>query len=134
MTDMSDRHRADYALLPILERLGPNENALDVPWATFAGDRTSEHGFTVPTDEATDVYVELQAYDVGTYGHEILLNGEPLSGFDVPPAEGWQYWMDAAPESGLREGENALRLRRDASTDDSFAVGNVIVHWREPVE
>jgi len=27
-----------------------------------------------------------------------------------------------------------LQLVRDESTDDSFAVNNVTVHWREPVE
>ncbi|ELZ28004.1 hypothetical protein C474_15924 [Halogeometricum pallidum JCM 14848] len=130
---MADRYRANYALLPILEQLGPDGDGLDVPWATFAGDRTSEHEFTVPVDATTDAYVELQAYKVGTYGHEILLNGEPLTGFDVPPAEGWQYWMDAVSGGELRKGENTLRIRRDASEDDSFAVGNVVVHWKEPV-
>lgn len=131
---MDERHRANYALLPVLEQLGPSEGGLDIPWATFAGDRTSAYEFTVPTDEATDAYVELQAYDVGTYGHEILLNGEPLDGFDVPPAEGWQYWMDTLSGGELREGENAIRIRRDASASDSFAVGNVVVHWKEPTE
>ena len=82
----------------------------------------------------TDVYVELQAYDVGAFGHEILLNGDPLTGFDVPPAEGWQYWMDAVTEQELRTGENTLRIRRDTDTDDAFAVGNVVVNWREPAE
>ncbi|MDS0300695.1 hypothetical protein NDI76_18255 [Halogeometricum sp. S1BR25-6] len=131
---MADRHRANYALLPVLEQLGPNEGALDVPWATFAGDRTSEYEFTVPTERTADPYVELQAYDVGTYGHEILLNGDSLAGFDVPPAEGWQFWMDTVSGSELREGVNTVRIRRDASEDDSFAVGNVVVHWKEPIE
>jgi hypothetical protein len=53
---------------------------------------------------------------------------------DVPPAEGWQYWMDAVTEQDLAAGENTLQVRRDRSTDDAFAVGNVVVNWREPVE
>jgi hypothetical protein len=118
----------------VLEQLGPSGGALDVPWATFAGDCTSEHEFIVPTDETTDAYVELQAYHVGTYGHEILLNGDSLTGFDVPPTEGWQYWMDTVSGSELREGKNTVQIRRDASEDDSFAVGNVTVHWKESIE
>ena len=125
--------RANYALVTVLEQLGPSADALDVPWADFAGDRSSVGEFTAPAG-ATDVYVELQAYDVGAFGHEILLNGDPLTGFDVPPAEGWQYWMDAVTEQELRAGENTLRIRRDTDTDDAFAVGNVVVNWREPAD
>lgn len=131
---MDERYRANYARLPVLEHLGPSDDSLDVPWATFAGDRSTPCEFVVPTADAVDAYVELQVYDVGAFGHEILLNGDPLSGFDVPPGEGWQFWMDVVTERDLRKGENAVRIRRDASSDDAFAVGNLVVHWREPVD
>ena len=131
---MDETYRADYALLSVFEQFGPEAGSLDVPWAEFAGDRSSEYEFTVRTDEATDAYVELQAYDVGAYGHEIVLNGEELTGFDVPPRDGWQYWMDTVTDQRLRAGRNILRIRRDQTMDDSFAVGNVVVHWREPDE
>jgi hypothetical protein len=131
---MSETRRANYALVPILEHLGPSAERLDVPWAEFAGDRTSEYDFTVPTAEATEAYIELQAYEVGTFGHEIHVNGEPLTGFDIPPAEGWQYWMDAVTGSTLNEGENTIRIERDTETRDAFAVGVVIVNWKEPAE
>lgn len=127
-------YRANYALCSVLEHLGPSDDSLDVPWAEFAGDRSSAYEFTVPTDAATDVYVELQAYDVESFGHEILLNGDPLTGFDLPPGEGWQYWMDRATGTSLREGENTFRIRRDTETRDAFAVGTVVVNWKEPVE
>lgn len=126
--------RANYAVFSVLEYLAPSESALDVPWAEFAGNRSSPQEFTVPTDDATDVYVELQAYDVDAFGHEILLNGEPLTGFDIPPGDGWQYWMDRATETELLEGENTFRVERDADTKDAFAIGAVVVNWKEPVE
>jgi len=125
--------RANYALVTVLEQLGPSADALDVPWAEFAGDKSSVYEFHVPAD-ATDAYLELQAYDVGSFDHEILLNGDPLSGFDVPPAEGWQYWMDAVTEERLQAGENTLQVRRDTASEDAFAVGSVVVNWKEPVE
>ncbi|WP_255150493.1 DUF7383 domain-containing protein [Halorarius halobius] len=128
------RHRANYALLPVLEHLGPDSGSLDVPWATFVGDRSSRLTFSVPTADPTDAYLELQAYDVDTYGHEIHVNGTALSGFDVPPGDGWQLWLDAVTDADLHAGENEVRVHRDTASEDAFAVGNVVVHWREPVE
>lgn len=131
---MARRFRANYALLSILEQLGPSADSLDLPWATFAGDRTSPYVFDVQTQDATDPYVEIQLYDVGTFDHEITINGEALSGFDLPPGEGWQYWMDNAVNVDLQPGENTLRICRDRASDDAFAVGNVVVNWKEPIE
>jgi hypothetical protein len=126
-------HRANYATLSVQEALGPSEDHLDVPWAAFAGDRSSSHAFEVPAEAAADPYLQIQAFDVEEYGHDILLNGESLSGFDIPPAEGWQAWMDTITGPDLREGENTLRIERDTTTEDAFAVGTVVVNWREPV-
>ncbi|MFC7176522.1 DUF7383 domain-containing protein [Halosegnis marinus] len=125
--------RTVHALVEFGELLGPHEEALDVPWAEFAGDRSSEVVFEVGTDDAADAYLQIQAYDVGTYDHEVLLNGEPLSGFDLPPADGWQSWTDAVTGAELREGENTLRVRRDEESRDAFVVGSVVVNWTEPV-
>lgn len=131
---MSDQRRANYALIDFREHLGEDAEALDVPWADFVGDATSEETFTVPTDDAVDPYVELQAYDVESYGHEIVVNGERLSGFDIPPAEGWQYWMDHLTGAALVEGENTIAIERDTGASDEFVVGTAVVNWREPVE
>lgn len=131
MTDA--RRRANYALVAFGEHLGPDSSALDVEWAEFVGNRSSERSFDVPTADATDAYLELQAYDVGTFGHDILINGEPLSGFDLPPASGWQHWMDTVTGTELVAGENTVEFRRDQDSPDSFVVGTVTVHWREPL-
>lgn len=127
------RYRANYALLEFGEHLGPHEQGLDVPWATFVGDRSSEQRFHVPVGDPVDSYLELQAYEVDSFGHDIRLNGEPLSGFDIPPANGWQYWMDAITGAELVKGENTVQVIRDPEAQDSFVVGNVTVHWREPL-
>lgn len=126
--------RANYATVYVGAQLAPEGGTLDLDWATDAGDRTDAFEFSVPTADASDAYVGVQAFDVDEYGHEILLNGEPLGGFDVPPNEGWQYWVDTVTGATLREGENTVRVRRDADTRDAFAVGTVTVHWKEPVE
>jgi len=129
---MGDR-RPNYALVPFQQHLGQNEESLSVPWAEFVGDETDELTFEVPTDDATDAYLELQAYDVEEYGHEIRVNGVALSGFDVPPADGWQQWMDTLTGIDLVEGENTITVQRDTDTTDAFVVGVVVVHWKEPV-
>lgn len=127
-------YRANYALLRFMEHLGEDANHLDVDWAEFVGDRSSERTFDVPVADPADAYLELQVYDVGEWDHEIRLNGEAVSGFDIPKEPGWQYWMDALSGTSLRAGENTLRIHRDTATMDSFVVGNVVVNWREPVE
>ena len=121
---------ADYATVEFQYHLGQNEESLSVPWAEFVGDETPEETFTVPADEPVDPYLELQAYDVEAFGHEIRVNGTALTGFDVPPAEGWQQWMDTLSGASLHEGENTIRIERDTSTTDSFVVGVAVVHWR----
>jgi hypothetical protein len=127
-------HRANYALVNFMELLGEDGDDLDTPWAEFVGNRTDAHTFDVPTDDPTDGFVQLQAYDVSEFGHEIVVNGEPLSGFDIPPSPGWQCWMDSITGTDLVEGENTLRVRRDAAADDAFVIGTATVHWKEPVE
>jgi hypothetical protein len=115
-------------------QLAPEGRALELDWAANAGDITDRYEFEVPTDDAQDAYVGLQAFDVSDYGHEIEVNDEPLSGFDIPPNDGWQYWMDTLTGAELRGGTNTVRIRRDADSRDAFAVGTVTIHWKEPVE
>jgi hypothetical protein len=126
--------RANYALVNFMELLGEDADDLDTPWAEFVGDRTEAHVFEIPADDPTEGFVQLQAYDVSEFGHEIVVNDEPLSGFDIPPAPGWQCWMDSITGTDLVGGENTLRVRRDAATDDAFVIGTATVHWKEPVE
>ena len=128
------RTHANYALFYLGDHLGPDRDALDIDWATFVGDRTDRYEFTVPTAAVVDCHISLQVYDVGEYGHDVLINDEALSGFDFPPDEGWQYWMDSLSDRRLVEGTNTLRIERDTEGDDNFAVGNVKIHWKEPME
>jgi hypothetical protein len=125
--------RANYSLVYAGARLGPTEGTLDVDRTEYVGDATPAYSFEVPTDDPVDAYLGVQAYDVKAFGHEILVNDEPLSGFDIPPAEGWQYWMDSLADATLEAGTNTVAVHRDTETLDSFAVGNLAVHWREPV-
>jgi len=126
------RRRSNYALVEISQHLGAVDE-LDLPWSEFVGDRTPEHEFEVPTADAVDAYVTIQAYDVGVYDHEVLINGETVSGFDIPPADGWQCWMDVLTGPDLVRGTNTVAVARDGDTDDSFALGTVRITWREPV-
>lgn len=125
---------ANYEMTFVGAQLGPDKRDLDVEWAEFVGDRTPTHEFHVPTAAAQDAYVGIQAFDVGEYGHEILINDEALSGFDIPKGDGWQYWIDSLAGVSLVEGTNTLRIARDTTTEDSFAVGNVVVRWKEPMD
>jgi hypothetical protein len=125
-------HRANYATLFMGVQLAPDGRALDLDWATNVGDATDAYEFEVPVDDPQDAYVGLQAFDVADYGHEIEVNGERLTGFDIPPNDGWQYWMDTLTGTELHGGTNSLRIHRDPESRDAFAVGTVTVHWKEP--
>jgi len=125
--------RANYATIYVGVQLAPETRELALDWADNVGDETDAYEFEVPTEETTDGYVGIQAFDVGEYGHEILVNGDPMSGFDIPPNDGWQYWVDTFGEAvSLTGGTNRLRIVRDDDTTDAFAVGTVTVHWKEP--
>jgi hypothetical protein len=125
--------RANYATVGVGAQLAPEDEDLALDWAADAGDVTADHEFEVTTGDPRDAFVGIQAFDVGTYGHEVVVNDEPLSGFDLPPAAGWQYWVDTVTGTALVEGTNTLRIARDTASDDAFAVGTVFVHWTEAV-
>ena len=126
--------RANYATVYLGAQLGPEQPRLDLDWATDAGDATETFEFEVTTADPQDAYVGLQAFDVGEYGHEIQINEASLSGFDIPPSDGWQYWVDTITGTSLHEGTNTVRVVRDADTSDSFAIGTVTIHWKEPID
>jgi len=119
---VSERHRANYTTVYLGALLGPDGHRLELDWADDVGDATADHEFSVPTADATDALVGVQAFDVGDYGHEIRVNGEALSGFDIPPNDGWQHWVDTVTNVDLREGDNTVALHRDPDSVDAFAV------------
>lgn len=124
--------RANYATVYVGAQLGPEKRRLDLDWATYVGNATDEYEFEVPVPKTRDAFVGLQAFDVGDFGHEIEVNGAVLSGFDIPPNDGWQYWMDTLTGASLHEGTNTVRVVRDVDSRDAFAVGTVLVQWKEP--
>ena len=124
--------RANYARCTFQQHLGPSRDSLDVPWAEFTGDSTDAVDFEVPTDDPRDPYIQMQVFDVGEYGHEILVNDESLSGFDIAPGDRWQYWMDTLSADHLQEGTNTLRFERDVTGEDAFVIGTAVVNWLEP--
>ncbi|WP_435064522.1 DUF7383 domain-containing protein [Halobaculum sp. EA56] len=126
--------RATYATVYVGAQLAPEGEELALDWADDAGDRTDDFEFEVSTDDPREAYLEIQAFDVAEYGHEVLVNGDALTGFDFPPNDGWQLWTDTVSGAELREGTNTLAIARDADTEDAFAVGTVRVHWKEPVD
>jgi hypothetical protein len=128
------RFRANYAVVYVGAQFGPEDRSLGLDWAEQVGDETAVYEFEVPTDDTHEPFVGLQAFDVGSYGHEIEINGETLSGFDIPPNEGWQYWVDSLTGASLRAGTNTIRIRRDPDADDAFAIGTVRIHWKEAIE
>ncbi|WP_254272630.1 DUF7383 domain-containing protein [Haloarcula marina] len=127
-------YRANYARCSFQQHLGPSADSLDVPWADFTGNVSDPVTFEIPTDAPAEPYIEMQVYDVDEFTHEIHLNDQSLSGFDIAPGDGWQYWMDTIGAEQLQSGENTLRFERDRDTDDAFVVGTAVVHWKEPVE
>jgi hypothetical protein len=127
------RFRANYAVVYAGAQLGPEDRSLGLDWAERVGDETPVYEFEVSTDDTHEPFVGLQAFDVGSYGHEIEINGETLSGFDIPPNDGWQYWVDSLTGASLHAGTNTIRIRRDPTTDDALAVGTVRIHWKEAI-
>lgn len=128
------RYRANYATIDVGTELAPPKRGLGLDWAARVEVETDVFEFEVPTGDAREAYVGIQAFDVGEYGHEVVLNGESLSGFDLPPSDGWQHWTDTVTGSTLHEGTNTLQIKRNTEGRDAFAVGTVRVHWKEPVD
>lgn len=127
------RFRANYAVVYVGAQFGPEDRSLGLDWAEQVGDETPVYEFEVPTDETHEPFVGLQAFDVGSYGHEIAVNGETLSGFDIPPNDGWQYWVDSLTGASLHAGTNTIQIRRDPDAEDAFAIGTMRIHWKEAI-
>ena len=126
--------RATYATVYVGAQLAPDGESLALEWADDAGDRTDDHEFEIATDDPREPYLEIQAFDVGAYDHDVLVNGDPLTGFDIPPGDGWQLWTDTVSGAELERGTNTLAVARDTDSGDAFAVGTVRVHWKAPVD
>jgi hypothetical protein len=81
------------------------------------------------TPISTDSYLLITTRDVTGSGHQLFINNKELPGFDLRPHEGWATSMDHIPPGFLKNGENTITIERIGS--DNFAVGFIVVHWRE---
>jgi hypothetical protein len=124
---------SDFTIIPFSEHLGPNESDLEASWATFVGNQTSVKTFNIDNPPQGEAYLLIQTLHVGVFSHRIFINGVGLNGYNLPAHEGWSTWMVPIQEGVLLHGANTLQIMRDDGSDDSFVVGNVVVHWREVV-
>lgn len=99
--------RANYALVPVQQHLGQTSETLAVPWAEFVGDATDEFEFTLPTDSPTEASLELQAYDVEAYGHEIRSTASLSPGSTSRRSRGDNTGKTLSPELRSRGDEHA---------------------------
>ncbi len=102
---------------------------------------TSEFNFRIEPSAASigddRGYGIMQVRGVGEPGtHSIEINGREVQGnFDFQPAPGasqaWLTWMFTfgVEEVDLHVGINTFRITRQGN--DDFAVGDVVIHWRE---
>lgn len=124
--------RANFEIITFNSHLGDNVADLNVPWATFQGDESSEESFFIEQPPSGPGYIILKAFNVDNDNHRIVINGQNLGGVDIRSDTGWQTWMDVIDSGILQQGDNTIQFQR-ASGGDNFAISNVAIHWREEV-
>ena len=122
---------SDFTTIYFGEHLGPNETGLNASWAAFVGNQSSQKAFTVDNPPANEAYMLVQTLDVGVFSHKIYINGMELQGYQIPDHQGWSTWMVGLGEGTLKHGTNTIQVVRDKTSDDSFVIGYVVIHWRE---
>jgi hypothetical protein len=126
----------NFAIVRFDQLLGPKDTGIADPDIPFVGNQTSEREFWIDGMPAGEGYVLIQAADVGSYGHRILINGVDLPHHDLNPESARQTWrlsMDIIPDGILAQEANTIQIVRDSSTEDDFVVGSATIHWREVV-
>ena len=107
----------------------------DFNWIPFTHDFTALSpsfavDFPIEGEPIDDGYLLITAHNVSWQTHQIYVNGQELSGWDIPIHNpGWQTWMDRIPSGLLHTGTNSIMVVRAA--DDDFTTKDIIVHWRE---
>ena len=126
--------RADFEIVRFNSHLGDKAGDLNVNWATFHGNQTPVKNFYIGQKPSADAYVLIQAYDVESSNHEIVINGVSLGGFDIPTTDEyrWQTWMDVIESGILKQGNNTIQIKR-AGGGDNFVIAHVAIPWREVV-
>ena len=86
--------------------------------------------FPIEGTPIDDGYLLITAHNVTHQDHQIFINNQELSGFDIAMhSSGWQTWMDRIPAGVLQSGTNSIMVVR--TFDDDFTTKDIVVHWRE---
>ena len=112
-------------------------NYIPVNHTFTANSPTWERDFPVelsPGQEVVDDgYLLITVRSVDTANHSIQINGQHLSGFDIPMPPGdsdaWFTYMDRIQPNALHGGTNNVQITRVGN--DNFVVKDLVVHWRE---
>ncbi|TQV78455.1 DUF7383 domain-containing protein [Denitrobaculum tricleocarpae] len=123
--------RSDFKIIHFWDHLGDDKGDISTS-ATFRGDETPAYCFYVDATPL-DGYVVLQAYDVDSDYHEVLINGMALPYEDIMQHgshNSWSVWLDEIPAKYLKRGNNTIKVKRSRG-EDNFIIGDVVVHWRE---
>lgn len=113
--------RGDFDYILVLHTF----NANNPTWAT---------NFPVNVDAGLNIvddgYLLITVRSVDSQAHRIQINGQDLSGFDIPLPPGnshaWLTYMDRIQPGLLRPGLNNIQNTRVGN--DNFVVRDVVVH------
>ena len=111
--------RADFNWIPVNHAFTASNPSISVQFPI--------EGTADPID---DGYLLITAHNVSNQSHQISINSQQLSGFDLPIHDpGWMTWMDRIQPGVLKAGMNTLTIVR--TFNDDFHVKDIVVHWRE---
>jgi hypothetical protein len=117
--------RSDFRYIPVNHTFTANDPSWDnqFPVELDPGEAVSEE----------EGYLLVTARSVDSQNHEISINGQNMSGFDIPLPPGnsdaWLTYMDRIGGNVLHGGLNQIRITRMAN--DDFVVKDLVVHWRK---
>jgi hypothetical protein len=116
--------RADFNYIPVNRTLTENSTFFEDNFTVelSSGQRVVDDGYLLITVRSVDLE-----------SHEIKINGEKLSGFDIPKPPGnsdaWFTYMDRIQPGLLHSGMNTIQIIRVGN--DDFVIKDLVVHWRE---
>lgn len=123
--------RSDFAVVRMNAHFG--DNAGDIGTSLpFVGNQKTVN-FTVDGVPVGKGYILINSFDVDATTHQVQINGKDLPGSDLVAKAAnnrWQTRMRDIPADVLKQGVNALTIKRAAGSDN-FLIQEIIVHWRE---
>jgi hypothetical protein len=116
--------RGDFNYIPVNHTFNANTPTweTDFPVELSAGQSVVDEG-----------YLLITVRNVDSDNHRIQINGQDLSGFDIPVAPGnsstWFTYMDRIQPDVLHGGTNNIQITKVGQ--DGFSVKDLVIHWRE---